>query len=133
MKNLLPLLLMAVLLVLLTTFSQTNAAPRELAAKANNKDKLVGKWALEKSTNRFNGVPPGCSVEFTSDGVISGVAATGHSPHSGTYKVDGDRIFISLKDPYGMKYKYTVTIITLTDKKLVIKDKSGVTDTYKKK
>lgn len=133
MKNLLPLLLMAVLLVLMTTFSQTTSAPRELAAKADNKDKLVGKWTLKKSTNRFNGVPPGCSVEFTRDWVICMVAATGLQPVSGTYKVDGDRILIIVKNPDGTEDKDTITIVTLTDKKLVTKDKSGVTDTYKKK
>ena len=49
------------------------------------------------------------------------------------YKVDGDKILIIVKNPLGTEDKDTVTIITLSDKKLVTKDKLGITDTYKKK
>jgi uncharacterized protein (TIGR03066 family) len=125
MKKLLALMLVAGLLVLMFGSSSSTAAP-----KTDNKTKIVGKWALEKTTNK-KPPPPGTVIEFTKDGKLKITIA--NFSLDGTYKVDGDKVHTTMKSPDGKEHKETITITKLTDKELVTKDEKGNVDTFKKK
>lgn len=110
--------------------------------KAVDKDKIVGKWKVVKEDGkrpRENAV-----IEFTKDGklkvsVTSGpglakggkkVAAQTHIME-GTYTVEKDKITIALKQE-GKEQKATMTIKTLTDKKLVMVEKGNRESEFEK-
>lgn len=101
--------------------------------KGVDKDKIVGKWKLVKE----EGKPPreNIVIEFTKDGKLKvtdmgrpglakggkKVAAQAHTME-GTFKVEKDKLNIVLKQG-GKEEKGSMTIKTLTDKKLVTLEK----------
>jgi uncharacterized protein (TIGR03066 family) len=96
-----------------------------------NKEKLVGTWEVTKS----KGAPPGATVEFTKDGKMKMTFKEKGKEQSmeAMYSVDGNKITSTIKRPDGKEEKDTATIEKLTDTELVIKDKKGDIDEYKKK
>jgi uncharacterized protein (TIGR03066 family) len=107
----------------------TSAASRAEDTKgekkeAPNKDKLVGTWEVVKAESE-KGPPPGMTVHFTKDGkaTLSFKAGDKTISAEGTYKVEGDKLAITLKiGPGGKDHTDTDTIVKLTDKQLIIKD-----------
>jgi uncharacterized protein (TIGR03066 family) len=91
------------------------------------KDKLIGVWTYVK-TDAKDAPPEGSvKVEFTKDGKLT-VTSTVKDKDvklSGAYKLDGDKLTITLKGPKDKEKTETSTITELTDKKLVIADKKG--------
>jgi uncharacterized protein (TIGR03066 family) len=86
--------------------------------------KLVGKWELTKSES--NNAPKGAIIEFKKDNKLSiTVDFNGKSLElSGTYKVDGDKLTVTIKPPDGGKEDSdTDTIKSMTDDKIVLIDK----------
>lgn len=96
--------------------------------------KLVGKWELTKSTDA--GAPKGAIVEFTKDMKLKiSIEFNGKNLDlDGTYKVDGDKLTVTIKSPDGKEDSDTDTIKSLTDEKVVLLDKEGKeTELTKKK
>jgi uncharacterized protein (TIGR03066 family) len=86
--------------------------------------KLVGKWELTKSES--GNAPKGAIVEFMKDNKLTiTVDFNGKSlTLNGTYKVDGDKLTVTIKPPDGGKEDSdTDTIKSLTDDKIVLIDK----------
>lgn len=86
--------------------------------------KLVGKWELTKSES--GNAPKGAIVEFKKDNKLAiTIDFNGKSlTLDGTYKVDGDKLTVTIKPPDGGKEDSdTDTIKSLTDDKLVLIDK----------
>lgn len=86
--------------------------------------KLVGKWELTKSES--GNAPKGAIVEFMKDNKLAiTVDVNGKSVTlNGTYKVDGDKLTVTIKPPDGGKEDSdTDTIKSLTDDKIVLIDK----------
>src|SRR5271169_2281497 len=85
---------------------------------ANNKDKIVGVWIVVKG----EGVPAGTPMEFTKDGkLILKFDVNGKEfKMEGSYKIDGDKVTVSMKTPDGKEDSETDTIKTLTDSMLVV-------------
>jgi len=103
-----------------------------------DKAKLVGTWTYVKTTGK-KGPPKGADmkVHFSKDGKLT--LSLKHEDKSlkmsGTYSVKGDQMTTVLEGPGGKDMKDTVTISTLTDKKLVTtEDEEGkkVTTEFKK-
>jgi uncharacterized protein (TIGR03066 family) len=99
-------------------------------SQAQDKDKkidpakLVGKWELTKSESE--NAPKGALIEFTKDNkLMITIDANGKKFElSGTYKVDGDKLTVTIKSPDGGKDESdTDTIKSLSDEKLVLIDK----------
>src|SRR5262245_3327925 len=86
--------------------------------------KLLGKWELTKSES--GNAPKGAIIEFMKDNKMSiNVDFNGKSLKlEGTYKVDGDKLTVTIKPPDGGKEDSdTDTIKSLTDDKIVLIDK----------
>ena len=86
--------------------------------------KLVGKWELTKSES--GNAPKGALIEFMKDNKMTiTVDFNGKSlTLNGTYKVDGDKLTVTIKPPDGGKEDSdTDTIKSLTDDKIVLIDK----------
>jgi uncharacterized protein (TIGR03066 family) len=86
--------------------------------------KLVGKWELTKSES--GNAPKGAIIEFKKDNKLSiTVDFNGKSlTLDGTYKVDGDKLTVTIKPPDGGKEDSdTDTIKSLTDDKIILIDK----------
>jgi uncharacterized protein (TIGR03066 family) len=86
--------------------------------------KLVGKWELTKSDSE--NAPKGAIVEFAKDNKLTITIDAGGKEFkvSGTYKVDGDKLTVTIKPPDGGKEdSETDTIKSLTDDKVVLIDK----------
>src|SRR5262245_63034550 len=87
--------------------------------QAINAEKIIGKWEVAK-------VPEGTSAPifvFSKDGKVERLGGEGDEPIPGTYKIDGDKLTITLPDEDGKPKTETSTIKTLTDTKLVTVDK----------
>jgi uncharacterized protein (TIGR03066 family) len=100
--------------------------------KATNKEKIVGIWAVTKSAG---GLPPKANLEFTKDGKlkISIKIEDKSLTIDGTYEVKDDKLTVIMKAPGGKEQKETMTIKSLTDKKLVTVDTKGKEDEFEKK
>jgi len=128
-----PMYALRLAVCLLSALVLVNQAP---AADKIDKDKLVGTWTLVKTSGKA--LPAGASltVTFTKDGKFT-LTGKGkikdevkESKLSGTYKVDGNKVVVTLKA--GDKEKSeTRTVKELTDKKLVVERKNdkGETET----
>jgi uncharacterized protein (TIGR03066 family) len=106
------------------------AAEKKADAKTN-KDLIVGVWEVTKSDS---GAPAGATIEFTKDGKMIVTIKDGDKTEKvdGTYTIDKDSITSKLK--VGDKEKEeTVKIKKLDDKVLVVEDKEGKKDEFKKK
>jgi uncharacterized protein (TIGR03066 family) len=108
--------------------------------KAVDKDKIVGTWQVTKSAG---GLPGDAVLLFTKDGKLKititvPVKSKENKKTSqtftleGTYQVEGDKLSVVLKQG-GKENKETMTIKTLTDKKLVTVDPKGKEDEFEKK
>jgi len=86
--------------------------------------KLVGTWEITKSPGDL---PKGSMVTFEKDGKLKvSIDFNGKKLDiEGTYKVDGDKLNVTVKGPDGKEETDTDTIKSLDDKKLVIVDKDG--------
>jgi uncharacterized protein (TIGR03066 family) len=106
--------------------------PSAAADKADNKTKIVGSWNVTKVGSDL---PPEAVLVFSKDGKlkITGKVKDKTFTVEGTYLVDGDKLSVTLKGPDGKEHKETMTIKTLTDKKLVTKDDKGKEDEFAKK
>jgi uncharacterized protein (TIGR03066 family) len=86
--------------------------------------KLIGKW--EPTT-----LPPGAKavIEFTKDNklVVSFTIGDKTEKIDGTYKLDGNKLMVDLKDK-----KETNTVTKLTDEDLVVKDEKGKEEAFKR-
>jgi uncharacterized protein (TIGR03066 family) len=119
----------SVLLVGCLAFVAATAAGAD--DKAVEKDKLLGTWQVTKS----KGLPPEATVQFGKDGKLklSAKDKVGKTISvEGTYSLEGDKLTVTTKQ--GEKEsKETMTIKTLTDKKLVTVDPKGNEDEFEKK
>jgi uncharacterized protein (TIGR03066 family) len=101
-------------------------------AKKSNAEKIIGRWEVVKSEGP---TPPGSTFEFTKDGkmkmtvMIKGKEETVQV----SYKVEEDKITVTMKGPDGKENSETATIKTLTDTKLVTEDAKGKVEEFKKK
>ena len=96
--------------------------------------KLVGKWELTKSES--GNAPKGAIVEFTKDNKLSITIDVGGKKVelTGTYKVDGNKLTVTIKNPDGGKDESdTDTIKSLTDEKIVLVDKDKKETEFMKK
>lgn len=89
-------------------------------------DKLIGSWKVSKAES----VPPDSEIEFTKDGKFKFSAKMGDQTvaFEGTYKVDGNKLIVTLPDSKGE----TMTIKKLTDTEFVTLDDKGKTDEFSK-
>lgn len=102
-------------------------------APASNPKMIIGVWEITKSDD---GTPVGTTIEFTRDGKLKITTKVGDAPLNleGTYKVDGDKLTVTVKSPdEGKEMSDTVTITKLTEKVLITKDTKGKSDEFKKK
>jgi uncharacterized protein (TIGR03066 family) len=109
--------------------------------KAVDKDRIVGKWQHERQAGRQT--KETIVIQFTKDGKFKvsitiqgllrgGKTGTQTETLEGTYKIEGDKLAIVQKQ--GEKEsKKSVTIKSLTDKKLVTVDAKGKEDEFEKK
>jgi uncharacterized protein (TIGR03066 family) len=105
------------------------AAP---APPSSNQTKILGVWEITKSDD---GTPTGTTIEFAKDGKVKVTTKAGDLVLNleGTYKVEGDKLTVTIKPPNEKEQTDTVTITKLTDKVLIIKDEKGKIDEFKKK
>src|SRR5262245_40100559 len=93
--------------------------------KKDNAKLLVGTWEVTKSFDK--GPAVGSTIEFTRDGKVMIKAKVEDKDvlREGTYKVDGDKITVAMKDKDS---KSTRSIKKISDKELVIEndDKKSV-------
>jgi uncharacterized protein (TIGR03066 family) len=87
--------------------------------------KLIGKWEPKpddgKKAENF-------VIEFAKEGKVSFTAGGGAIKADGTYKLDGNKLLLTLKLG-DMEKSMTRTISKLTDTELVSKDEKGKEDT----
>ena len=100
-------------------------------AKADDSAKLIGKWAVTKTTGE---TPVGSTVEFTKDGKLTAIANIEGKEIKlvGTYKVEKDKLTVKLTLGE-MNVEEVLTIKKLTDKELELEDKDKKVDTLEKK
>jgi uncharacterized protein (TIGR03066 family) len=107
------------------------------AASADDKKfdaaKLVGKWELTESTDE--NAPKGATVEFTKDNKVTVTLDFGGKKLElmGTYKVDGEKITVTMKTPDGKEESDTDTIKELSDDKMTLIDKMKKETKFTKK
>jgi|SRR5262245_32831395 len=88
--------------------------------------RLVGKWKLVKST--AENAPKDAIVELTKDNKVVVLATQDGQKFEirGTYRVNADKLFVTLMPPKGGKEEEDGdTIKMLTDDKMVLVDKKG--------
>jgi len=108
--------------------------PADDVTKSTNAEKIIGKWEVTK-TEAAEGVPVGTIVEFQKDGKVTlslkiqeaSIALTG------TYKVEKDKLTITMKGPDGKEVSETDTIKILNDTTLVLIEKDKKETEFKKK
>jgi uncharacterized protein (TIGR03066 family) len=107
------------------------ANPARAAEKATNKEKIVGTWEVTKSGSDL---PEGATIEFTKDGKLTINIKDKDKTITvkGTYTVDGDKLMV-VTNFEDKEHKETITIKSLTDKKLVTVDEKKKEDEFKKK
>lgn len=122
MKNLVAALCMVVVVGFAT-------AQDKKEAKKFDSAKLVGTWEVTK------GMPKGAIIEMTKDGKMTFTADLGGKELKleGSYKLDGEKLALTIKTPDGMEIAESLTIKELTDDKLVTLDKDGKEDELTKK
>ena len=94
---------------------------------------ILGVWELTKSDD---GILPPTTLEFTKDGIVKIAVKVCDKPQivEGTYKVEDDKLTITIKAPDEEKESTdTATITKLTEKELITKDAKGKIDEFKKK
>ncbi len=96
-------------------------------AKEEKKDTakmIVGTWEITKSYD--NGPPVGATVEFGKDGkfMLSGKAGDKDISHGGTYKVDGEKVNLVLKNE-DKETKMVLTVKKISDTEMTTENESG--------
>jgi uncharacterized protein (TIGR03066 family) len=101
------------------------------ADKVDNAKAVVGKWEVVKCD--ADSLPVGAIVEMTKDGKVKVSMKKDDTEiiHEGTYKVDGDKIMVTLVDGTEER-KHSVTIKKVSDTELVT-EHDGKTLEFKKK
>ncbi|MCE9530391.1 MAG: lipocalin family protein, partial [Planctomycetes bacterium] len=100
------------------------------SAADENKDKIVGTWSVTKGEE----VPPGTTIEFTKEGkLVFKLTLNGKEVKlEGTYKIEKDKLTVSMKTPDGKDDTETDTIKTLTADAMVLVDPKGKEVEFKK-
>jgi uncharacterized protein (TIGR03066 family) len=111
--NALRLMVAAVAAVAVALAAGVRAEDKE--EKKDNAKLLVGSWEVTKSFDK--GPPVGATAEFTKDGKVTLEAKD--VQREGTYKVDGDKLTLVMKDRDG---KTILSIKKISDKELVVED-----------
>lgn len=101
-------------------------------APSSNQKKILGVWEITKSDD---GTPLMTTIEFTKDGKVKVITPVGDQKVNidGTYKMEGNKVTITLQTPDGKETTDTLTITKLTTKELITKDSKGQSDEFKKK
>ena len=103
-------------------------------APKSNQILILGVWEVIKSDD---GTPPMTTIEFTRNGKLKVNTKVGDQTLTmeGTYKLEGDKLTVTLKTPDETEKELTdtVTITKWTDKELKTKDQKGKVDEFKKK
>lgn len=95
-----------------------------------NKEKLIGLWECVKGSN----VPKGSLLHFAKDGKLRITIKADQTLNiEGQYAVTGDTLHIIHKLDGVKETKDSAKLKKLTDKELVMVDKDGKEDEYKKK
>jgi uncharacterized protein (TIGR03066 family) len=115
--------------------SKTSSTGGESGGTKTNADKIIGTWEVTKDEEKGEDVPPGNTIEFIKDGNLKIVMKLGEKEMKmdGTYKVEDDKLSVTLKGPDKKARTETATIDQLTDTVMVTKDKNGKKTEYKKK
>jgi uncharacterized protein (TIGR03066 family) len=120
--------------VTLEKLEATEAELRALKARAGaapaatTRDKLVGVWQAAGPRT-----PADVTVEFTGDGKVT-LRADGKMPNGErTYALEGDKLKLTTKSPDGQEHTATATIKRLTDEELVLREESGIEETFKRR
>ena len=97
-------------------------------AKKDNAKLLLGSWEATKADP--NTLPVGAVVEFGMKGKmkVTGKKNGKEETHEATYKVDGDKITISMNEG-----KFTITIKKISEKELVTANDKGDMVEFKRK
>jgi uncharacterized protein (TIGR03066 family) len=98
-----------------------------------NAEKIVGVWVFVKGSKEL---PPETTAEFTGDHKLKmrmKVKGEEKEVAEGTYKVEGDKLKVTMKGPDGKEHTDTDSIQTLTETTLITKDSKGNQEEYKKK
>ena len=114
-------------LVMALAFSATSVAQEK--GKIDGK-LLIGKWTPKEDKK---GPPGAMTLEFMKDGKLAiAIEGGGKSDKiDGTYKLDGDKLVVSLVYE-GAKKEETLTVKKLTDAELETADSKGKTDSFTK-
>jgi uncharacterized protein (TIGR03066 family) len=85
---------------------------------------VVGKWEASKTDEGT--IPVGTKVEFTKDGKMSVKGKQGEQvlDMTGTYKVDGDKIEMTLKNG-DMEFTHSITVTKITKDMMETKNDNG--------
>lgn len=116
------------LCIVIVMTGSASAAP----APKSNRTMILGIWVVTKSDD---GTPPGTTIEFTRDGKLKVKTKVLDETLTleGTYKLDGDKLKLTYKEPDGQESTDTALISKLTSKELILKDEEGKIDEFKKK
>ena len=100
--------------------------------KADNAKLVVGKWEVVKAD--ADSLPVGAIVEMAKDGKVKVIMKRDDKEvtHEGTYKVDGDKIVVTIKVD-DEEHKHTNKIKKISETELVIEHDDGKTIEFKKK
>lgn len=101
------------------------------SAQDDNAKKIVGKWEITKAAG---GAPAGSIIEFTKDGKMSALIKMDGNEIKldGTYKLEKEKLSVSLKLPDGGTIDEALTIKKLTDDAMELEDKDKKIDELKK-
>ena len=109
-----------------------NVRAEEKAEKKDNAKLLMGSWEAVKAAE--GSLPVGSVVEFGKEGKmkVSHKVNDKDVTTEGTYKVDGDKFTIVIKNGDN-EAKMTITIKKISDKELVTANEEGKVVEFKKK
>jgi uncharacterized protein (TIGR03066 family) len=93
---------------------------------------VVGKWEVTKTED--GSVPPGCTIEFASDGKVkANIKKDGEEKMlDGTYTVEKNTLVVTMKEG-GEDKKQTITITKISEKEMSTKGEDGKVVELKKK
>ncbi|MDR2817072.1 MAG: lipocalin family protein [Proteiniphilum sp.] len=112
---------------LLLLFAVVTAVLASGCSKEEAEPSIVGKWKYEESTSEtaYTSI-----YEFKANGtgVMSYGETGGETKLNFTYSINGNKVTINLQDEE--KQTATLTIISLTEKELTLKNEEGKTFTF---
>jgi uncharacterized protein (TIGR03066 family) len=102
------------------------------AEKKDNAKQLMGSWEVTKADPGT--LPVGAVVEFGKDGKMKTVGKMDGKEisHDGTYKLDGDKFTIVMKEG-DKEHKMVITIKKISDTELVTANEEGKVVEFKRK